>query len=81
MTNLLQQAYAVVSRLPENEQNEIAQLIFRQLAQRQQLLHPKNVDFMQFAGIANAEETILLQNLEHEIAEQRLLDLQRQIDL
>ncbi|QSV55055.1 MAG: hypothetical protein HEP80_15400 [Dolichospermum sp. UKL201] len=81
MTNLLQQAYAVVSRLPENEQNEIAQLIFQQLAQRQRLLHPKNVDFMQFAGIANAKETILLQNLEHEIEEQRLLDLQRQIEL
>ncbi|ALB41998.1 MULTISPECIES: hypothetical protein [unclassified Anabaena] len=81
MTNLLQQAYAVVSRLPEDEQNEIAQLIFQQLAQRQQLLHPKTIDFMQFAGIANAEETILLQNLEHEIAEQRLLDLKRQIEL
>jgi hypothetical protein len=37
MTNLLQQAYAVVSRLPEDEQNEIAQLIFQQLSQRQQL--------------------------------------------
>ncbi|QEI39997.1 hypothetical protein BMF77_00554 [Dolichospermum sp. UHCC 0315A] len=73
MTNLLQQAYAVVSRLPEDEQNEIAQLIFQQLAQRQKLLHPKIIDFMQFAGIASAEETILLQNLEHEIAEQRLL--------
>jgi hypothetical protein len=81
MTNLLQQAYAVVSRLPEDEQNEIAQLIFQQLAQRQQLLHRKNVDFMQFAGIANAEETILLQKLDHEIEEQRLLELQRQIEL
>ena len=81
MTNLLQQAYVVVSRLPEDEQNEIAQMIFQKLAQRQQLLHPKNIDFMQFAGIANAEETILLQNLEHEIKEQRLLDLQRQIEL
>ncbi|MFM7405902.1 MAG: hypothetical protein ACKO3K_04340 [Cuspidothrix sp.] len=55
MTNLLQQAYSVVSRLPEDEQNEIAQLIFQQLAQRQQLLQPKNIDFMQFAGIVNAE--------------------------
>jgi len=81
MTNLLQQAYAVVSQLPEDEQNEIAQLIFQQLAQRQQLLHPQNIDFMQFAGIANAKETILLQNLEHEIEEQRLLELQRQIEL
>ncbi|MGM3305299.1 hypothetical protein ACSQ6I_04800 [Anabaena sp. WFMT] len=81
MTNLLQQAYAVVSQLPEDEQNEIAQLIFQQLAQRQQLLHPTNIDFMQFAGIANSEETLLLQNLEHETEEQRLLDLQRQIDL
>ncbi|MDD1428078.1 hypothetical protein MEO94_27230 [Dolichospermum sp. ST_sed9] len=66
MTNLLQQAYAVVSRLPEDEQNEIAQLIFQQLAQRQQLLHPKNVDFMQFAGIANAEETIQAESLENQ---------------
>ncbi|MDB9307773.1 hypothetical protein PN471_03755 [Aphanizomenon sp. CS-733/32] len=81
MTNLLQQAYAVVSRLPEDEQNEIAQLIFQQLAQRQQLLHRKNVDFMQFAGIANAGETILLQKLDHEIEEQGLLELQRQIEL
>jgi hypothetical protein len=81
MTNLLQQAYAVVSQLPEDEQNEIAQLIFQQLAQRQQILHPKTIDFMQFAGIASAEETILLQNLDHEIEEQRLLDLQRQIEL
>ena len=81
LPELGQQAYAVVSRLPEDEQNEIAQLIFQQLAQRQQLLHPKTIDFMQFAGIANAEETILLQNLEHEIEEQRLLDLQRQIEL
>ncbi|MDM3849865.1 MAG: hypothetical protein PT120_11075 [Aphanizomenon gracile PMC649.10] len=81
MTNLLQQAYAVVSRLPEDEQNQIVELIFQQLAQRQQLLHRKNVDFMQFAGIANAEETILLQKLDHEIEEQRLLELQRQIEL
>ncbi|MEA5617663.1 hypothetical protein VB711_07410 [Cronbergia sp. UHCC 0137] len=81
MTNLLQQAYAVLSRLPEYEQNEIAQLIFQKLAQRQQLRHPKTIDFMQFAGIGSAEETILLQNLEHEIEEQRLLDLQRQIEL
>jgi hypothetical protein len=36
---------------------------------------------MQFAGIANAEETILLQKLDHEIEEQRLLELQRQIEL
>jgi hypothetical protein len=28
ITNLLQQAYAVVLRLPEDEQNEIAELIF-----------------------------------------------------
>ncbi|AFZ59020.1 hypothetical protein H6G54_23620 [Anabaena cylindrica FACHB-243] len=66
MTNLLQQAYAVVSQLPEDEQNKIAQLIFQQLAQRQQLVPPTNIDFMQFAGIANSEETLLLQNLEHE---------------
>ncbi|MBD2626126.1 hypothetical protein [Trichormus variabilis] len=81
MTNLLQQAYAVVSQLPEDEQNNIAQLIFQQLAKREQLLNPQTIDFMQFAGIASAEETILLQNLESEIEEQRLLDLQRQIDL
>jgi hypothetical protein len=36
---------------------------------------------MQFAGIASAEEIVLLQNLEHEIEEQRLLDLPRQIEL
>jgi hypothetical protein len=81
MTNLLQQAYAVVSQLPEDEQNNIAQLIFQQLAKREQLLKPQTIDFMQFAGIASAEETILLQNLESDIQEQRLLDLQRQIEL
>lgn len=81
MTNLLQQAYAVVSQLPEDEQNNIAQLIFQQLAKREQLLNPQTIDFMQFAGIASSEETILLQNLESEIEEQRLLDLQRQIEL
>ena len=36
---------------------------------------------MQFAGIASAEESIVLQTLEHEIEEQRSLDLQRQLDL
>jgi hypothetical protein len=44
-------------------------------------LHPTPVDFMQFAGITNAEETAVLQTLEHEIEEQRSLDLQRQLDL
>ncbi|GAX34694.1 hypothetical protein [Nodularia sp. NIES-3585] len=81
MTELLQQAYAVVSRLSEAEQNEIAQLIFQQLAKRQQLPHPKTSDFMQFAGIATEGETMVLQTLEREIEEQRLLDLQRQIEL
>jgi len=44
-------------------------------------VHPKPVDFMQFAGIASAEESALLQTLERDIEEQRSLDLQRQIDL
>ncbi|WP_414562733.1 MULTISPECIES: hypothetical protein [unclassified Anabaena] len=39
------------------------------------------IDFMQFAGIASGEEATILQTLEHEIEEQRSLDLQRQIDL
>ncbi|MFM7371847.1 MAG: hypothetical protein ACKO2Z_29480 [Sphaerospermopsis kisseleviana] len=85
MNQLLEQAFAVVSQLPEQEQNEIAQIIFQKLAQNQQLLQPKymdkNIDFMQFAGIANSEESILLQQLEHEIEEQRLLDSSREIEL
>ncbi len=81
MTNLLQEALAVVSQLPEAEQNAIAQLIWQQLAQRTQDLNPTTIDFMQFAGIANAQETVILQELETEIDELRRLDLQRQIDL
>jgi hypothetical protein len=85
MNQLLEQAFAVVSQLPEQEQNEIAQIIFQKLAQNQQLLQPKymdkNIDFMQFAGIANSEESILLQQFEHEIEEQRLLDSSREIEL
>ncbi|MBH8555989.1 hypothetical protein I8751_27340 [Nostocaceae cyanobacterium CENA357] len=81
MNDLLQKAFAVVSKLPETEQNAIAQLIFQQLAQRDQSLHQIPIDFMQFAGIASDEETMLLQALEREIEEQRSLDLQRQIDL
>lgn len=81
MTNLLQEAFTVVSQLPEAEQNAIAKLILQQLAQRNQLLHQTPIDFMQFAGVADAEETILLQTLEREIEEQRSLDLQRQIDV
>ncbi|MFM5980379.1 MAG: hypothetical protein ACKO9I_07560 [Sphaerospermopsis kisseleviana] len=85
MNQLLEQAFAVVSQLPEQEQNEIAQIIFQKLAQNQQLLQPKymdkNIDFMQFAGIANSEESILLRQLEHEIEEQRLLDSSREIEL
>ncbi|BAZ81707.1 hypothetical protein PN497_18775 [Sphaerospermopsis kisseleviana CS-549] len=57
MNQLLEQAFAVVSQLPEQEQNEIAQIIFQKIVQNQQLLQPKymdkNIDFMQFAGIAN----------------------------
>lgn len=81
MTNLLQEAFAIVSQLPEAEQNAIAQLILQQIAQRDQAPHKIPIDFMQFAGIASAEESILLQTLEREIEEQRSLDLQRQIDL
>ncbi len=89
MTNLLQEALAVVSQLPEAEQNAIvsdgaqpiAQLIWQQLAHRTHQLNPTPIDFMQFAGIANAEETVILQELETEIDELRQLDLQRQIDL
>ncbi|MBC5794430.1 hypothetical protein H5968_04510 [Sphaerospermopsis sp. LEGE 00249] len=85
MNQLLEQAFAVVSQLPEQEQNEIAQIIFQKLAQNQQLLQPKymdkNIDFIQFAGIANSEESILLRQLEHEIEEQRLLDSSREIEL
>jgi hypothetical protein len=85
MNQLLEQAFAVVSQLPEQEQNEIAQIIFQKIVQNQQLLQPKymdkNIDFMQFAGIANSEESILLQQLEHEIEEQRLLDSSREIEL
>ncbi|YAF94284.1 MAG: hypothetical protein AB3A66_16930 [Nodularia sp. CChRGM 3473] len=44
-------------------------------------LHQMPIDFMQFAGIASGEEATILQTLEHEIEEQRSLDLQRQIDL
>jgi hypothetical protein len=33
--------------------------------------HQIPIDFMQFAGIANPEETAVLQTLEHEIEEQR----------
>ncbi len=33
--------------------------------------HKISIDFMQFAGIASAEETAVLQTLEHEIEEQR----------
>ncbi|GCL37055.1 MULTISPECIES: hypothetical protein [Sphaerospermopsis] len=85
MNQLLEQAFALVSQLPEQEQNEIAQIIFQKIVQNQQLLQPKymdkNIDFMQFAGIANSEESILLQQLEHEIEEQRLLDSSREIEL
>ncbi|MCM0594526.1 MAG: hypothetical protein HEQ35_21580 [Gloeotrichia echinulata IR180] len=81
MTNLLQEAFAVVSQLPDAEQNAIAQLILQQIAQRDQAMHKIPIDFMQFAGIASAEESIVLQTLEHEIEEQRSLDLQRQLDL
>ncbi|MFM6104899.1 MAG: hypothetical protein ACKPEO_02695 [Sphaerospermopsis kisseleviana] len=85
MNQLLEQAFAVVSQLPEQEQNEIAQIIFQKIVQNQQLLQPKymdkNIDFMQFAGIANSEESILLRQLEHEIEEQRLLDSSREIEL
>jgi hypothetical protein len=85
MNQLLEQAFAVVSQLPEQEQHEIAQIIFQKIVQNQQLLQPKymdkNIDFMQFAGIANSEESILLQQLEHEIEEQRLLDSSREIEL
>ena len=71
MTNLLQEAFAAVTQLPEAEQNAIAQLILQQIAQRDRSLHKIPIDFMQFAGIASAEETILLQTLEREIEEQR----------
>ncbi|MEB3150934.1 MAG: hypothetical protein VKL60_18190 [Sphaerospermopsis sp.] len=85
MNQLLEQAFAVVSQLPEQEQNEIAQIIFQKIVQNQQLLQPKymdkNIDVMQFAGIANSEESILLRQLEHEIEEQRLLDSSREIEL
>jgi len=83
MNSLLQQAFSVVSQLPETEQNEIAKLIFQKISQKlpQKLSDLKNVDFMQFAGIANEEESILLHNLEREIEEQRLLDIERQIEL
>ncbi|AFZ23249.1 hypothetical protein Cylst_0924 [Cylindrospermum stagnale PCC 7417] len=82
MTNLLQEAFAVVSQLPEAEQNAmvyapleaIAQLIWQQLAQREQQRHQTPIDFMQFAGIASAEESLLLQRLEDEIDELQSLD-------
>lgn len=79
MNSLLQQAFSVVSQLPETEQNEIAKLIFQKISQK--LSDSKNIDFMQFAGIANEEESILLQKLEREIEEQRLLDIERQIEV
>jgi hypothetical protein len=44
-------------------------------------LHQIPIDFMQFVGIARGEEATILQTLEHEIEEQRSLDLKRQIDL
>jgi len=83
MNILLQQAFSVVSQLSETEQKEIAELIFQQISQKlpQKLSDSKNVDFMQFAGIANEEESILLQNLEREIEGQRLLDIERQIEV
>lgn len=87
MNSLLQQAFSLVSQLPETEQNEIAKLIFQKISQKipeklpQKLSDSKNVDFMQFAGIANEEERIILQNLEREIEEQRSLDLERQIEV
>jgi len=83
MNSLLQQVFSLVSQLPETEQDEIAQLIFQKISQKlpQKLSDSKNVDFMQFAGIANEEESILLQNLEREIEEQRLLDIERQIEV
>jgi hypothetical protein len=81
MTNLLKQAFAAVSQLPEAEQDAIAQIIWEQLAKRHQLLHQTPIDFMQFAGIANSEKGMILETLESEIYEQRLLDLQRQIEL
>jgi hypothetical protein len=79
MNTLLQKAFSVVSQLPETEQKEIAELILQTISQK--LPQQKSIDFMQFAGIANEEETIILQNLEHEIEEQRLLDLERHIEL
>jgi hypothetical protein len=83
MNILLQKAFGVVSQLPETEQNEIAEIIFAKLAEKLGQKSPPStlVDFMQFAGIANAEERVILQNLEQEITAQRLLDLEREIEL